>query len=76
MEKEPPKNRLKVLDIVLSKIYPNISYLGYREIEELIHTNEETELEYYGNSSDWKVEYIILSELESLIEKLSYGKDN
>ena len=63
-----PKDRFKVLDLVLEVLFPDIKYLQYKQIEELIHDNEETEYEYYGNSTDWKCEYIILSELESLIE--------
>ena len=63
-----PKDRFKVLDLVLEVLFPEIKYLQYKQIEELIHDNEETEYEYYGNSTDWKCEYIILSELESLIE--------
>ena len=63
-----PKDRFKVLDLVLEVLFPDIKYLQYKQIEELIHDNEETEYEYYGNSTDWKCEYIILSELEYLIE--------
>jgi len=62
-----PKPKFKVLDIILKKFKPNISYLEFREIEELIHTNHETQYEYYGNSEDYEIEYIILSEL---LEKL------
>ena len=63
-----PKDRFKVLDLTLQVLFPDIKYLQYKEIEELMHDNEETEREYYGNCKDWKCEYIILSELESLIE--------
>jgi len=62
-----PKDRFKVLDLILQFIFPDIKYLQYKEIEELIHDNEEAEYEYYGNSTNWKCEYIILSELEALI---------
>ena len=66
---EPPKDRFKVLEMVLEKLKPNITFLQYEKIEEMIHNNEETEYEYYGNSTDWKVEYIILSELEAFLNK-------
>jgi hypothetical protein len=56
-----------VLDILLNKIKPNISYLDYKKIEKLIQTNEDTEREYYGNSTDYKIEYIILSELMNIL---------
>jgi hypothetical protein len=67
---EPPKDRFKVLEMVLEKLKPNITFLQYKKIERLIYNNEETEYEYYGNSTDWKVEYIILSDLEKLLSEL------
>lgn len=61
-------HNFEVLDLVLNELKPNISYLCYKQIEKLIHTNEETEYEYYGNSNDFLVKYIILSELISLLD--------
>ncbi len=57
------------LDLILEKIKPDISYLKYKKIQKLVHTNKETWEEYYGNSTDWKVEYIILSELENFLQQ-------
>ena len=68
--KEMSTDKFKVLDVVLEKLCPQITYLQYKKIDSMIHTNEETEREYYGNSTDWKVEYIILSELENYITSL------
>ena len=65
-----PTDRFKVLDLVLVILKPNISYLQHEKIESMIHDNEETEYEYYGNSTDWKVEYIILSELEKYLNTI------
>lgn len=64
------KPKFKVLDIVLKKIKPDLTYLEYRELEELIKTNEETDREYYGNSTDYKIEYIILSDLYKTLKLL------
>lgn len=64
---ERNKPNFEVLDLVLKEIAPNVTYLQYKDIEKLIHTNSETEYEYYGNSSDFSVEYIILSELENYL---------
>ena len=64
-----PKPKFKVLDLVIKRLNSDISYLKYREIEELIHTASHEEGEYYGNSTDWEIEYIILSELEKAISK-------
>ena len=66
----PPKDRMQVLDLVLEVLKPNISYLQYKKIDSLIHTNEETSEHYYVNSTDWKIEYIVLSELIELLESL------
>lgn len=63
-----PEPDFKILDLVLEKIKPNISYLEYKKIEKITHTNSETEYEYYGNSTDYNVKYIILSELYKLLE--------
>lgn len=63
-----PKNHMQVLDMVLEEVCPNISYLQYKKIQNLIHDNEETDREYYGNSTDYYVEYILISEFEKLIE--------
>jgi len=64
-----PKPRFKVLDTVLKMLKPDISFLQFREIEDLIHTNHETKYEYYGNSENYEVEYIILSELITKLEE-------
>lgn len=70
-EEEPPKDKWKVLDLLLRETAPTITYLQYKEIEGLIHTNEETQYGYYGNSTDERIEYIILRELESLLATFS-----
>lgn len=67
---EPPKDRFKVLDLVLQVLRPNTTFLEFRMISGLIHDNTETRYEYYGNSTDYMVEYIILSELYEALAKL------
>ena len=67
---EPPVEKLKALDLYLKEMFPECTYLQFRELEKLIHNNSETEHEYYGNSTDYRVEYIVVSELEKLIEYL------
>lgn len=67
---DEPKPKFKVLDLVLRELKPDLTYLQFREIEDLVHTNEETEYEYYGNSTDYRIEYIILSELEAALERM------
>ena len=58
----------KALDLVLKKLKPDVTFLQFRELNDLIHTNRETQYEYYGNSDDYEIEYIILSELIKKLE--------
>lgn len=66
---DEPEDKFEVLDFVLEVLMPNITYLQYKKImNKLVHDNYESEYEYYGNSTDWKIEYIVLSELEELLK--------
>jgi len=69
-ERDAPKDKMRVLDLVLKEISPDISFLQFREIEKLVHTNSETEYEYYGNCTEFEIEYIVLSELYDFLENL------
>ena len=61
-----------VLDYVLKKLKPDLTYLQYREIERtLVHTNTETSWQYYGNCDNYEVTYVILRELEEYLENLN-----
>jgi len=62
------KPKFQVLDLVLKELFPSISFLQFREIENLIQSNYKTEYEYYGNSTDYEIEYIVLSELIRLLK--------
>jgi len=64
------KPNFEVLDIVLKELSPNITYLQYKDIEKLIQSDEKSEWEYYGNSTDWGIQFIILSELITLLKTL------
>lgn len=61
------KPKFKVLDIVLSKIAPEISYLKYKEVENLIKESSVNDSGYYGNYSVYSHNYIILDELYELL---------
>ncbi len=71
---EPPKNRYKVLDIILQELKPNISYLEYKGIDELWQYRDDTFDDYYGNNDNVKVEFIILSDLEIYLNSLDNEK--
>lgn len=58
----------EILDMVLNELHPNITYLQYKKIANIIHTNEETQYEYYGNSIDYTIKYIVVSDLIKLLE--------
>jgi hypothetical protein len=59
----------KVLDLVLKELKPNITFLQYREIEELVRKGDGSDdKDYYGNCTDFAFEYIVLSELINLLE--------
>lgn len=63
-----PRNHFEVLDLVLQEIHPNCTYLQYRQIRKLIQSDTQHQFEYYGNFSEWEVEWIALSELEKLVD--------
>lgn len=55
--------KFDVLDLTLKELCPHITYLQFREIENLIKSNEKTEWEYYGNRTDFGIKFIVLSDL-------------
>jgi hypothetical protein len=62
------KPRFAALDLVLKELKPDITFLQFRELDDLIQNNHDTDLEYYGNSTDYEIEYILLSDLiEALV---------
>lgn len=61
---------LKSLDTLLSKICPNITFLQYKRllVDTGVQTENKTENEYYGNSSNYAQQYVTLGNLyEALI---------
>ena len=61
--------KFKVLDLVLSELKPDITYLQFKQVEELIKENDYDDNEdYYGNRTDYEINYIILSDLIKLLE--------
>ena len=66
---DAPKDKMKVLDITLKELKPNLTFLEFRMIEGLIQNSQETEWEYYGNCTNWVIEYIKLSDLYEALAK-------
>lgn len=69
------KPKYEVLDLVLKELMPNMSFLQFRDIEKLIQSNSETDWEYYGNSTDFDIEFIVLSDLIAMLEVFSSEND-
>lgn len=68
----PPTNKMEVLEILLKYTKPDISFLEFRRlISQHLKTNQETEYEYYGNSTEWEVEYITISDFETFINSIT-----
>jgi len=61
------KPKFEALDLVLSKIKPEITYLEYKNVESLIKESSETERGYYGDYSEYTHNYIILDDLYNLL---------
>ena len=63
----------KALEIVLRELKPSISYLQFKEVAALVRfENGYTDNEdYYGNYTDFDIEYVILDELEQLLASFS-----
>lgn len=60
----PDLDSWEVLDTVLEKLAPGITYLQYRKImKTLVHSNEEEEYQYYGNYDDYIVRWIPVDDL-------------
>lgn len=59
------KPDFEVLKLVFEKLDIRLTYNDII-LHRLLHTNNETDYEYYGNSTDYGIEYIILSELISI----------
>lgn len=64
---ECPKDHMAILDILLTEVMPSIGFSQYKRIQTLIESNEDSSWEYYGNHTDYLIEYILLSELEKVL---------
>lgn len=63
------KPQFKVLDMILKELYPNITFLQFREIEGCIVSTDSSDYpDYYGNFDEYGIEYIKLSDLLQLLE--------
>jgi len=72
-----PQDAFLAFDIALTVICPEISFLHYRIVRDgLLRTADYSDgHDYYGNSSDYEIEYIVLDELYKRFVELGY-KEN
>jgi hypothetical protein len=63
---------LALLDALLLKVAPKISFLEYKQLLTLVESGETTHYEYYGNSTDYAYKYIKLSALETALAEMGY----
>jgi len=64
------KPEFLILDFILKKLKPNITYLDYKELDKLVKKSSETQWEYYGNCTKWDITFIELSKLEKFLNHL------
>ena len=64
---EQEKPQFNALELVLAKVKPDISHLQYNAVLNLIQEASETDYGYYGDYSDYEVNYIILDDLYNLL---------
>ena len=66
---ENGKPKFEVLDLVLKELMPTLMYSQYVDIEKLIKSSYKTDYEYYGNCTDYEMQYIVLSDLINLLKQ-------
>lgn len=60
----------EMFDTVVTKIYPDITYLKYKSLSSIIKSTERTEYEYYGNSVDYLIIYVEIKEFYNKLMEL------
>lgn len=60
-----------LLDKFLAKVAPEITFLKYRGISDLVKEEDKTEYQYYGNTSDYKIFWINLNDLYDYLSEES-----
>lgn len=65
-----PKPRFKALTLVIKELKPDLTFLEYEEIKDMVVSTDKTERHYYGNSDVYGIEYIKLSDLVAKLEEM------
>jgi hypothetical protein len=64
-----PSDAFKVLDLTLKVLKPNVTFLQYKEIQNLVNSNQTTDYGYYGDYTEDTIEWIVLSDLYEALAK-------
>lgn len=66
-EKDPELDN--ELDLIFKSVCRNISYLAYKEVQNKVSEDYETETEYYGNRTEYKIYFLKIRDLyDTLVE--------
>ncbi len=57
------------LDNILTEVCPNISFLMYKKIQQMVMYFKAINYEYYGNNTEYQVRYINLKDLYDFLVK-------
>lgn len=56
-----------ILDLVIEKLKPTCTFMEYRKIQKSLIESEYSDREYYGNSTEFRIKYITLENLYTLL---------
>lgn len=73
---EKPKKDFPPLKSFLKETVPEITFLEYDELKEIIKTDHVSEREYYGNHTDYYVEYIEPDKLYKKLNDMGYDMES
>jgi hypothetical protein len=57
---DEPVAEMTCLDVVFEDLYPQFTFLAYRRLSCLIQEGSYTKYEYYGNSRDYRYQFLPL----------------
>lgn len=71
-----PEPDLEVLDKILERAAPNITYLQYKKLSKMIKTEDYSQNEYYGNYTNYRKKYISVDDIWNMIMEIDVYATN
>lgn len=65
-ERDEPDDKWEVLDILLKELNVTVTFSQYKSLIEMVQDNTDSEVEYYGNYTNYRIEYIKLDDILNL----------